>query len=181
MRYQDALYDHTLKTTGFPVPYMFHATKASNLSSIRKHGLQTKFYGSVHGMMDIHPPKDAIYLSRHHKTDNLHTGLFEDGPVVVLKIDTRVIDVNEVWPDDFIYFRWTNGELLEDEDAIAKALGITHQEASEVLENMMQATDHMMPLVFQPFWRWYLMWNHGGEIAYTTDIPPEAIIDITPY
>lgn len=178
MRYQDFLHERT--TASIPVPYLYHATRAANLETIRAEGLLTRFYGAVHGGMDLHPPKPSLYLSRKPRSDNLHTALF-DGLVVVLKIDTRHLDANEMWPDDMIYDLWADEEVLTTPASVAKALGITRQEASEVLETMAQTADAALPLVMKPFWRWYLMWRKGGEVAYTADIPPEAIIDVQPF
>jgi RNA:NAD 2'-phosphotransferase (TPT1/KptA family) len=41
---------------------MFHVTKKSNLDSIKRHGIQTKRHGEIHGSMEISPPSPAIYI-----------------------------------------------------------------------------------------------------------------------
>lgn len=173
MKYSDIIRENSQPTV--PVPFLYHATRESNLDAILSQGLLTRFYGAVHGSMDIHPPKPALYLSRKAVSDNLHSNLFSE-PVVILKIDTGLLDPNEFWPDDFIYDLWGDEEILTSPAVAARALGVDRTEAVELLGKMEEAPDTALPALMKPFWRWYLMWRNGGEVAYTADIPPSAIV-----
>jgi hypothetical protein len=141
-----------------PFPFLYHATRESNVASIKKYGLLSRYYGVVHGEMDMHPPKPAIYLSRARKSNNLHSDLFNE-PVIVLKIDTRFLDHNELWPDDFIYDLWANEDILTTPRDISRALGITPDEANALKVQLDHATDEQIPMLLKPFWRWYLVWR----------------------
>ncbi|MCE6958493.1 hypothetical protein LAZ40_05445 [Cereibacter sphaeroides] len=163
-----------------PVPFLYHATRASNLGAILAEGLRVRHHGAVHGGMDLSPPKPAIYLSRKPASDNLHAGLFTE-PVVVLRIDTSGLDPDEMWPDDFIYGLWAEGEILSSAAAVAKAAGVSRPEGERILEGLEATEDAMLPLALKPFWRWYLLHRKGGELAHTADIPPEAILGVRHY
>lgn len=131
--------------------------------------------------MEIHPPKPAVYLSRYSKSNNLNTELFNRGPVIVLKIDASGLDQDEIYPDDFLYDLVIEGELFETARSITTALKCPLSQAKIVLDQIETADTKSLPLVMQQFWRWYLKWPRGGEIAYTADIPPSMIIDVQPY
>lgn len=161
---------------GMPIPFLYHATSESNIPAIERDGLLTRFYGAVHGGMDIHPPKPAIYLARGAKSNNLNTELFNRGPVVVLKIDAARLDQQNMYPDDKIYDLVTEGEILDTPLSIVKALGCSLDQAKFILQEIEEGDDTSFPMILKPFWRWYLLWRRGGEIAYTADIPPSAIV-----
>lgn len=163
-----------------PVPYLYHATSETNRPAIEREGILTRFYGSIHGGMDLHPPKPAVYLSRNRKSNNLHTELFTRGPVIVLKIDAMGLDRGEIYPDDFFYELVTEGQLFTTPNSIAKALDCPADHAKAILAQIETGDDQSLPLILKPFWRWYLKWKRGGEIAYTADIPPDLIRGIYP-
>jgi hypothetical protein len=159
-----------------PIPYLYHATSQKNLPAIQRDGLLTRFYGTIHGGMDTHPPKPAIYLARGIKSNNLNTELFKHGPIVVLKIDAQHLNVDEIYPDDAIYDLVTEGEIFNTARSIATALGCPLPHAHAILEQIENGDETTFPLILKPFWRWYLQWRRGGEIAYTADIPPALIV-----
>lgn len=161
-----------------PYPFLYHATRKANLPSIRQNGLLTRHYGAVHGGMDIHPPKPAIYLARGRSSNNLHTSLFDGTPLVVLKIDATKLDPNEMWPDDAIYTAFANEEVFTTARQVAQAFGLDLPQAKELLERLENASEDELPLLLKPCWRWYLSWKRGGEVAYTADIPPSAIVGV---
>ena len=164
-----------------PINHLYHATSESNLSSIRLNGLQTKFYGDVHGGMEIHPPKPAIYLSRKPKSDNLHTELANRGKIVVLQINAIGLDPNEFYPDDLLYDLVAEGEILSSARNIAQALRCDAAKAMKIFNQIEQADAESLPIILKPFWKWYLQWKNGGEVAYTANIPPELIVNVRPF
>jgi hypothetical protein len=167
--------------TDMPVEFLYHVTRRANLAAILEHGLQTRFYGAVHGSCDIHPPRPAVYLSRKPLSDNLHCSLFDGSPLVVLRIDASRLESSQMWPDDFVYGPVSEGDMLESTSAVARALGISRRQAREVFDRIEEASEEDMPEVLQPFWRWYLTLEEGGEVAYTADVPPGAILAAAPY
>lgn len=168
------------KATGLP-QVLYHATSATNLDSIKAHGILTKYYGEIHGTTETHPPKPAIYLSREQPSNNLHTRLFERGEVVVLQIDFTRLDPNELWPDDFIYKLFEEEEILQTPGQVAKAFGVTIREGEVLLENLNNAMPDELVLLLKPLWKWYLSIRSGGEVAYTADIPSSAILSVRNY
>ena len=167
-----------------PYPYLYHATRKANLPSIQQYGLLTRYYGVIHGSMEVHPPKPAIYLARDPNSNNLHGDLFDGSPLVVFKIATAQLDPNEMWPDDAIYSAYAEEYVFHSGDVpqIARAFGLSNRvEAKEMLNRLNSATDDQLPLLMKPCWRWYLKWRQGGEVAYTADIPASAIADVRDY
>lgn len=164
-----------------PVPYLYHATRESSVESILKNGLMVKYFGAIHEDSELHHRKTgAIYLSRKNKSGNLPENLFSE-PVVVLKIDTDYLDPRYIWPDDYFYTLWEKGEIFFDTNGIGLILGINHTDAEDLYGEMLAATDQTLPFLLRPFWRWYLMSDDGGEIAYTKDISPNAVISVDKY
>ena len=168
------------ESIGAQPKYLYHATKQSNIDSIMQNGLQTKYYGAVHGSMDIHPPLPAIYLSRKPASDNLNSNMWTE-PAVVLKIDFAQLDTDQMWPDDFIYDAFANEEILTTPNSVMKALGVDKATAIDIFEQLTNASDEQLPELLKPFWFWYLTHRKGGEVAYTADIPPTAIVGQRPH
>lgn len=85
-------------------PTLYHATRLEFLSSILRNGLQTSHCGRIHGSMNIRPPENTVYLSRHVNSNNLNTNLFsDDSRVVVLEISTQNLDQTKIYPDDALF------------------------------------------------------------------------------
>jgi hypothetical protein len=160
---------------------LYHVTRASNLASICERGLDASRYGEVHGSMDVRPPRPAIYLSRKPTSDNLHANLYDGSPLVVLCVAMDALDDTEMWPDDFIYDRVADGDLLGTVGSVRKALGCDLETARGIHADIEAATDETLPEVLKPFWSWYLGHRQGGEVAYTADIPATAIVSVQDY
>ncbi len=155
---------------------LYHATRSSNLDAILKEGLLARFWGAVHGGMEIHPPKPAVYLSRSRDSDNLHTSLFDGGPVVIIAVDASRLDEAECWPDDAIYQAFAEERILTTPRQVSAAFGVGSREARSILARLENARDEELPALLKPCWRWYLESRDGGEVAYTADVPPDAIV-----
>jgi hypothetical protein len=172
---------HEIAGAVFPVPFLYHVTPKKNLASIQKAGLQVRYYGEIHGEMDIHPPVPCIYLSRKPRSDNLNTNITNHGDLVVLKIDASKLNEINIWPDDFVYEMFSNEEILATAGSVAKALSISKPEAKAIFDQLQNAKDSDLPALLKPFWKWYLMLRKGGEIAYSANIPPAAILAVSDY
>lgn len=159
----------------FPLSVMYHVTPRSNVESIMAEGLKTSFYGTVHGEMEVRPPRAAIYLSRKSLSDNLNTRLSQMEPLVVMQIDARKLDPSEVWPDDFLYDLFAEGDRLSNVHEVAQAFGLDKPAASALLKRLDRASSKDLPLLLQACWPWYLQLDQGGEVAYTADIPKALI------
>lgn len=158
---------------------LYHATNIERVDSILQYGLQTKYYGAIHGEMEIHPPVSVIYLSRNETSNNLHVELF-NSEVVVLKISTEGLDLDSFYPDDFIYNMFANEEIIKTARQVEKALMVSPLEAKKIFKELINATDEDLPNLLKPFWSYYLAHPLGGEVAYTQDIPAKNILEITP-
>jgi hypothetical protein len=156
---------------------LYHATRSSNVNSIQSEGLRVSKYGEVHGKMDFFPPTPCIYLSRHPQSSNLHTSLFDGGqPVVVFAIDITKLDPDNFYPDDAIGYAFADEEILSSPRAVQRALGVSSSVASEIFEQLENATDENLVAILKPFWKWWLVNRLGGEVAYAANIPNDAII-----
>ncbi len=158
--------------------YLHHATRKANVASIEQHGLLTRHYGEVHGGMEIHPPKPAVYLARDRRSNNLHRDLFDGAPLVVLTIDTSSLDLQEMWPDDALYTAFGHEEVFTTARQVARAFDLSLPNAKDLLVRLEDARDDALPLLLKPCWSWYLSWRRGGEVAYTADIPASAIVKV---
>jgi hypothetical protein len=162
------------------IRFLYHATNNVNLPAIFKDGLKPEFYSAVHGCMDIHPNVPVVYLSRNTASNNLNSGLFEAGPVSVLKIDVSGLDQSSFYPDDAFFNAVSEGEFLTTESSIVKALGCDRPEAKAIMKRIDASTDDMAEAL-KPFWRWYLHHPRGGEVSYTRNIPASAIVSVRPH
>jgi len=159
-------------------PFLYHATRGANWPSIQKHGLLTRFWGSIHGKMDYYPPIPVIYMARGRNSNNLHASLFDDGPVIVVKIDRSLLDEDEFYPDDALGYAFAEGAALTTRAEIARAYGVPIKAAVAMMETLEAVTDEKLMQTLKPTWAWYLRSRMGGEISYSKDIPAKAIVDV---
>ncbi len=173
---------------------LYHATKKSNLENILKNGLQTNYYGKVHGSMEYGPPSPAVYVSTNEKSSNLNSNLFNDtnDPVIILQLNTKYLDSSMFFPDDaFFYMLFEDwlcdvDEMVDDElqeyinqslDTFAEQFGILDKEkASRIFIQLCTCADDMTEFhkIAKHIGLEYLIAQ--GEAAYLGDIPKEAII-----
>lgn len=161
-------------------PFFYHVTKKRNLASILKDGLKSSYFGDVHGEMDIRPKEKGVYLSRHEKSNNLNSSLFDNGgKLVVLKIENSFIDQDLVYPDDGMFAAFANEDLFFDADELTSELGIDVDEADKIFSIFENTFDADMAELMKPLWPWYL--KKHGEISTSQGVPAHKIVSCFDY
>lgn len=168
--------------TDAPLPSpLRHATLASNVQSIMSEGIDPRRWGAVHGGMDVHAAVPCVYLAQASQSNNLHASLFAGGAsaVVVIDVDAACLDPESFMPDDALYVLWERGEIFEDADEMVEELEIAKELAERYLSLLESASDEDLPLLLKPLWRWHF--EREGELAYSGNVPPSAILSVRRY
>jgi hypothetical protein len=170
---------------------LYHATKKSSLDSIMAAGLSPAYYGAIHGSMEYPLPKPCIFLSSQQCSENLNTALFDQGEdeVVVLTIDATGLDEAEFHCDDSLYaivdgehleFVEDAADLREAVDEFSSAYGLPKAAVRKAFKKLLdEEDDSLYQPVLRGFWREAL--EVDKVVAYAGSIPPECILDVTPY
>lgn len=162
------------------VPFLYHATKKSNLKSILNKGLLASCFGDIHGEMSIRPTKPGVYLSRHHTSNNLNSNLFQSGEeIVIIKIRTSNINPDDIYPDDALFVAFGQEDIFEDEEELRAIFNLPEEEARQLLELLCECQDADLANLMRPLWGWYLKVH--GEISVSCDIPASNIVSVTGY
>jgi len=167
-------------------PVLFHATPIRNLAEVERHGLRPATMGSPNPGDVIHT--NRVFLSRFDDPTymNLPSDRLE-GDLVVLEVDTSVLDIRQLHPDDALYAGWSQEQLTDDETRrILMARGYDAEglegeqldelviqaeaEIGDVLDGMWYAT--VSPSFFGGSSSYY---SELGEVGYEGAIPPDGI------
>lgn len=183
------------------IDYLYHATRKSNLDSIMKNGIQTKYYGQVHGRMDYMPPNPAVYLSKFEHSNNLNTRLFseckDDDSVIILKIDITKLDAQKMFPDDAFFYMLDDLYCCDADEMDSKEkkafiddniddfmsdFGFSDEIKARTLFKAFLNSDGSMAAYSKIAKKMAVEYLIGqGEIAYLADISPTAILGYENY
>lgn len=163
-------------------PKLFHVTQRSRLKSILRSGLIRRHHGEIHGSMEIRPQEPTVYLSRHDRSNNLNTRLFDEAPgnpLVILEVDSRFIKKDRIYPDDALFVLFGQEDIFEDADEVSEQLGVDIGRAAELLDHWEDQTNDKLAAEMKDLWPWYL--SEHGEISVAQDIPARAITAVRDY
>ena len=176
------LYERILEwnDTAKKLSSLYHATTYSSALEILSSELKTEHCGKIHGEMCLKPNEKTIYFSRHEKSNNLNSNLFEQSnDIVLLEVDTKYMDWDSVYPDDAMFVGFASEDYLCDEDDAAETFDISIQEATLFFEELCQKKDDEIADFLKPLWGLYLM--KEGEISIAQNISGLSIKAIRDY
>lgn len=153
---------------------LYHATTKESASSIISEGFKTEHCGKIHGSMEIRPTEKTTYFSIRPKSNNLNTALFNDNNiVVVLAVDPRSFNTEEIYPDDAFFSGFAQEDYLKDESDCAEELNISVSEATKLIKELESKTDKEFVSFVKPLWSIYLF--NQGEMSTSQNIPLSSI------